>query len=293
MKQIFISYRREGGESLAHLLYERLTRDGYDVFLDVESLRSGDFNAALLDKIEECADFLLILPPNALDRCKNPQDWVRQEIEHALKNDKNIIPVLLRNFVFPEFLPDSLSGLEKYNGLTANMEYFDAVIERLEKKLLVSKPKIKKNPPVNTTKKNAIVCPKCKSHRLEEIATFEELFMNDPSDKMTFIYRYIGAIIASGSCMIYFLLTRIGLLDFRWLTLILMFTIVWFMGTGATAFYAEYSKHNVMVRGTLDWQFVCCNCKHKFTYQASYKARKEDYVIELIRADNTKIRKEE
>ena len=45
--QIFISYRRENGEALAHLIYERLTHEHYKVFLDVESLLSGKFNEKL------------------------------------------------------------------------------------------------------------------------------------------------------------------------------------------------------------------------------------------------------
>ena len=44
---VFISYRRDGGESLAQLLYTRLTNDGYKTFLDVESLSVGKFNEAL------------------------------------------------------------------------------------------------------------------------------------------------------------------------------------------------------------------------------------------------------
>ena len=51
--QIFISYRREGGDVLAGRLHERFTRMGYRVFYDIESLRSGDFNRALLEVIEE------------------------------------------------------------------------------------------------------------------------------------------------------------------------------------------------------------------------------------------------
>ncbi len=91
--QVFISYRRDGGDTLAQLLYDRLTKDGYRVFLDVESLRSGKLNKAIYSKIEECTDFLLILPEHGLDRCKNEDDWVRLEIEYAIKLKKNIIPV--------------------------------------------------------------------------------------------------------------------------------------------------------------------------------------------------------
>lgn len=129
--QIFISYRRDGGESLARLLEDKLEDRGFSVFLDVEALRSGNFNEALLDKIAECTDVLVVLPPNALDRCSDPQDWVRLEIAHALKLNKNIIPILMRNFTFPKKLPEDIAGLEKQNGITANSEFFDAVIEKL------------------------------------------------------------------------------------------------------------------------------------------------------------------
>lgn len=138
--QIFISYRREGGESLAALLHERFTRMGYRVFYDVESLRSGNFNEKLLDVIEECNDVLLVLPPNGLDRCiGNPEDWVRREIAHAVKCEKNIIPVMMRNFVFPENLPEDIEPVVRMNGVSANMEYFDAVMHKITEQLLLSK----------------------------------------------------------------------------------------------------------------------------------------------------------
>ena len=138
--QIFVSYRREGGESLAALLYERLTRMGYRVFYDVESLRSGDFNEKLLGVIEKCEDVLVVLPPNGLDRCiDNPEDWVRREIEHAMQCGKNIIPVLMRNFVFPDNLPESMAMLPRYNGVSANMDYFDAVLKKMADHMLQSK----------------------------------------------------------------------------------------------------------------------------------------------------------
>ena len=85
---------------LAGRLHERFTRMGYRVFYDIESLRSGDFNTKLLEVIEECEDMLLVLPPGGLDRCVNEDDWVRQEVVHALKHQKNIIPVMMRNFTF-------------------------------------------------------------------------------------------------------------------------------------------------------------------------------------------------
>lgn len=44
---VFISYRRDGGDILAMLLYNRLKDDGYNPFYDIETLRSGRFNEQL------------------------------------------------------------------------------------------------------------------------------------------------------------------------------------------------------------------------------------------------------
>lgn len=146
---IFISYRRDGGESTAKILRDKLESLGYQVFFDVESLRSGDFNTALYSVIDECEDFLLVLSPGALDRCQSEDDWVRLEIEHALAKDKNIIPIMLRGFSFPKELPDSIDKLRYKNGIESNYQFFDAFIEKLQS-FLKSKPgvarQLKHNP---------------------------------------------------------------------------------------------------------------------------------------------------
>ena len=130
--QIFISYRRDGGEALAQLLHDRLTDKGYKVFYDIESLKSGPFDTKLYQKIEECEDFILVLPPQALDRCIYDEDWVRCEIKHALKMQKNIIPILMRGFVFPQILPDDIQAVSKMNGVEfETMGYMDAKIDKI------------------------------------------------------------------------------------------------------------------------------------------------------------------
>ena len=138
--QIFISYRRDGGEDLARLLEYKLTERGFKVFFDVESLRSGAFNTALFEKIAECTDVLVVLPPHGLDRCTDPNDWVRLEIARAIELKKNVIPIMMRNFTFPENLSEDIAPLRYLNGVGANNELFDAVIEKIVSKLLKSKP---------------------------------------------------------------------------------------------------------------------------------------------------------
>ena len=57
---VFLSYRRDGGETMAVLLHDRLVAKGYSVFLDIESLNSGSFNKKLLSVIENCTDVVVV-----------------------------------------------------------------------------------------------------------------------------------------------------------------------------------------------------------------------------------------
>ena len=58
---IFISYRRKGGYETAKHLYDLFSKDGYRVSFDLDTLRNGDFDQALLKRIDQCSDFILIL----------------------------------------------------------------------------------------------------------------------------------------------------------------------------------------------------------------------------------------
>ncbi len=136
---VFISYRRQGGEQTAKIICDRLVDSGYHVFYDVEALRSGAFNTKLYSVIDECRDVIVVLSQNSLDRCNDENDWVRLEITHALKAGKNVIPVFLRGFAFPEILAEDIAPLRYQNGLEANSEFFDAFITKL-KSFLKSKP---------------------------------------------------------------------------------------------------------------------------------------------------------
>lgn len=152
---VFISYRRNGGEYTAKILRDRLSELGYAVFFDVESLRSGDFNTKLYSVIEECRDFILILSPGTLDRCQNEDDWVRREVEYALERGKNIVPVMLRGFEFPETLPPSIQQLRFKNGIQANTEFFEAFIQKLQS-FLQTKPPLGRRLTQNTVFKRTL-----------------------------------------------------------------------------------------------------------------------------------------
>lgn len=142
--QIFISYRRDGGEFFGKILSDKLLAKGYSVFFDVESLHSGPFNTQLYQVIDQCQDFILILSPHALDRCVNPGDWVCSEIAYAIEKHKNIVPVVMRDFVWPETLPESIKTLPLYENeelaRVTSHEHLDASVQRICRGLLKSRP---------------------------------------------------------------------------------------------------------------------------------------------------------
>lgn len=136
---VFVSYRRTSFES-ANLIAEKMRSMGYSVFFDVETLRAGNFNEQLFDVIDNCDDFILVLPPNALDKCNNEDDWVRKEVLRAIAANKNIIPVILSGFSWPDPMPQGMEDLANYQAIIAGeQEFFDMSMKRLAS-YLKSKP---------------------------------------------------------------------------------------------------------------------------------------------------------
>ena len=133
--QIFISYRRDGGDIAAKLICEALKNRGFSVFYDYDSLRGGIFDTKILKNIDASHAVVLVLPKKALDRCKDEGDWVRQEIAHALKAKKNILPVMMDGFEFPKALPEDIRDVARFNGVRFHMDFFDAVIDRIVERI--------------------------------------------------------------------------------------------------------------------------------------------------------------
>lgn len=135
MNDAFISYRRDGGYLMAQLLRSSLKDKGVYCYLDLEEDRSGQFDERLLDAIRDSSNFILILTKGTLDRCVNKDDWVRREIVEAVSSDKNIIPVMYPDFVWPkelnEHFPDEVLALEKKQGVILRQEYLQATIEKI------------------------------------------------------------------------------------------------------------------------------------------------------------------
>lgn len=143
---IFISYRRNGGYDTAKHLNDLLVRDGYKVSFDIDTLRSGDFDIQLLERIDQCKDFVLIVDQHAFDRTLDAsfdpkKDWMRCELAYALNKKKNIVPIFLNGVKgFPEGLPPDVEGVTKKNGPEYHRYYFDDFYRCLKERFLFSKP---------------------------------------------------------------------------------------------------------------------------------------------------------
>jgi formylglycine-generating enzyme required for sulfatase activity len=139
-KTVFISYRRKD-ISWALAVYQYLTGQKYDVFFDYTSLSGGDFEQVIISNIKARAHFILILTPTALDRCDEPGDWIRREIETAVDERRNIIPLFFEGFNFSspsvaQKLTGKLSAINRYNGLDIPSGYFMEAMERLGSRYL-------------------------------------------------------------------------------------------------------------------------------------------------------------
>lgn len=139
-KTVFISYRRTNFP-WALAIFQDLTQHGYDVFFDFTGLGSGDFETVILENIRTRAHFLVLLTPSALDRCAEPGDWLRREIEAALDDRRNIVPLMLEGFDFstPTIagqLTGKLAVLKKYSALSIAPAFFFDAMTRLRDRYL-------------------------------------------------------------------------------------------------------------------------------------------------------------
>jgi hypothetical protein len=141
---VFICYRREESAFAARAIHDRVVRqlERENVFLDVDNIDLGvDWFNVLTERVGACDALVAAIGRNwvsAADkdnrrRIDDPDDFVRIEIEAALKRDVRVIPVLVDGAVMPKAgeLPDSLKGLARRQGLEVSPARFDADVEKL------------------------------------------------------------------------------------------------------------------------------------------------------------------
>jgi TIR domain-containing protein len=134
--RIFISYRREETAYPAGWLFDRLAeRYGRDqVFKDVDSLELGDDPVdAIVAAVGSCEVLLALIGDRWLTitdqegrrRLDDPEDFVRLEIEAALRHNVRVIPILLQGARLPQVgeLPPSLAALVRLQALEVSPRF--------------------------------------------------------------------------------------------------------------------------------------------------------------------------
>jgi hypothetical protein len=120
--KIFLCYRREDTQWAARSIYESLaTKYSHEqVFRDIDSTPAGvKFSTWIELRVGQC-DVMIVLIGDAWSSAKDqtgkrrldlPKDWVRQEIETALRRDIPIIPVRVQGARMPseDELPPSIA----------------------------------------------------------------------------------------------------------------------------------------------------------------------------------------
>jgi len=165
MPKVFISYRREDSAAEAGRIFDKLVSklgEG-DVFFDTNNIPFGaDFRHYIKEVLAQCHVLLAIIGDDWLSvayndgtrkgerRLDDPDDFVRTEIEVALKNGVTVIPVLVARAKMPEEskLPATLADLAFRNAAEARSgpdfhHQVDRLVQQIEQCSLEVEPETK------------------------------------------------------------------------------------------------------------------------------------------------------
>ena len=159
MFNVFISYRRDDSAGYTgHLAdsLEPLLGSG-KIFRDVEDIHPGDdFVKAIEQNLQHSSVLLIVIGKNWLTakddqgllRLNNPKDFVRLEIETALRYKHQIIPVLVDDATMPkpEDLPESIAPIAYRQAIEIADNRWNEDINRLLRILITSQKGMDTNP---------------------------------------------------------------------------------------------------------------------------------------------------
>ncbi len=157
--EVFISYRREDSQGFAGRLADDLIEcfGAEHVFRDDDIPEGEDFARVLERALSACEVIIVMIGPAWLGardhrgrRLDDPDDWVRREIEAALRRDIWVLPVLVAGAAMPraESLPAELAGLPRVQALALADRGWDEDLERLARLLMKRIPALRTAPGV-------------------------------------------------------------------------------------------------------------------------------------------------
>ncbi len=170
MSKILISYRREDSADVTGRIYDRLIQVfPQSVFRDVDSIPLGvDFRTYLDEQVAKCDVFLAVIGRDWMkakgrkgkSRLEDPSDFVRIEIESALKRQIPVIPVLVGGAKIPEAqrLPTSIQDVSYRNGIVVRPDPdFHKDMDRLIAHLKQPVPSLREPQTEPTTQAKAVL----------------------------------------------------------------------------------------------------------------------------------------
>jgi hypothetical protein len=134
---VYMCYRRTG-MTIARLLYSALRASGVSVFFDASELATGRFSHEIYEAIKQSRNMIVLMTQGALERCVNEGDWVRNELEIAISNNVNLVPVVPSGVsqYFPTDLPESLQAISYIQFATLELgELFEPSVQHIIRKL--------------------------------------------------------------------------------------------------------------------------------------------------------------
>ncbi|MEW8155028.1 MAG: toll/interleukin-1 receptor domain-containing protein [Candidatus Thiodiazotropha endolucinida] len=167
-----MSYRREDSADVTGRIHDRLVEHFGEsaVFMDVDDIPLGvDFTRYIDEKVGQCEVLLAVIGRdwlNATDeegnrRLEQSGDYVRIELESALKRKIPVVPLLVRRASMPEAneLPESIRDFAKRNGMQVRADPdfrtdCDRLIEGLER------DRTGKRPIISTRNKRVVKKPR-------------------------------------------------------------------------------------------------------------------------------------
>jgi hypothetical protein len=210
MGTVFISYRRETAAGEARALFNDLTaRLGKSsVFIDVDSIALGRDFRSVLQKILASCDIMLVMidkdwagikDEGGRTRLGDPGDYVRLEVEAALKRDIVVAPVLVKGAHMPaaEQLPAEIRDLVFRNGFELSHNRWESDVHEMIRRLGLNLPEAGRQietdqrtiAPAETTGRSVPI-EQAKSKQRHPWALMSALIIAALSIGLLLLYRY-------------------------------------------------------------------------------------------------------
>jgi hypothetical protein len=146
---VFFCYRREESGFATRAIHDRVVQrlERENVFLDVDNIELGvDWFEFLSERVGACDALVAVVGRDWLScrdsdnrrRIDDPDDFVRIEIEAALKRGVHVIPVLVDGASMPNVrdLPESLKGFARRQNIEISHIRFNVDVDRLTRALV-------------------------------------------------------------------------------------------------------------------------------------------------------------